>query len=419
MSSYAGIYVNGNEICSYRNVVDSGALYLFSQDELLRLEGKQAVPLSAGWRVDQINEDEIDGLQAVVYRTTVGILRDRLDVLGFGEALAQQVFDETRDEKIERQLFYVEDRNFREFADKMREELEALQRLTYLSWRKQVGDHLKSKHARSEANWNDNNPLRLFEEADERVLLRAIVEEFDDAEIVSLDMSELEAGGWLDDESRGESSIAASWNRPSSPPIIITEGTFDAFVLQSALEILKPHLANYIRFLDYEMGNEGSASAAVRTLKSFAAAGISNRIVALLDNDSAAREALMTLRGSKIPAHYRVLHYPDLPLAQQYPTLGPQGNSTMDVNRLAGSIELYLGVDVLTGSDGALKPVQWTGYMGKIKSYQGEVVDKGTVQRAFRDKVKAAKANPGLVAKQDWSGLELILARLMETLRAL
>lgn len=291
--------------------------------------------------------------------------------------------------------------------------------MDYGSWRRQVGEHLKAKQTHVETGRRDNGPLELFEAADERVLLRAIVEEFEDTDIVSLDLSELEEGGWLDTDEAVESVVATSWRLSSGPPIIITEGTFDAYVLRNAIEILKPHLTEYIRFLDYEVGNEGGASAAVRTLRSFAAAGISNRIVALFDNDSAAYEAVMALKGTQLPAHYQVLHYPDLPLAEQYPTLGPQGNSFMNVNRLAGSIELYLGTDVLTQSDGGLIPVQWRGYMGKVKSYQGEVVDKAVVQRAFKEKVSAAKADPGLVAQQDWSGLELILAMLMERLASL
>ena len=52
----------------------------------------------------------------------------------------------------------------------------------------------------------------------------------------------------------------------------------------------------------------------------------------LLDNDTAARDALRALRGATLPSHYSVLHYPDIDLARSYPTLGPSGLSEMDVN---------------------------------------------------------------------------------------
>lgn len=421
MSSYAGIYVNGKEIFSYRNEVREEALHLFSADDLLRLKGRHAVPFASAWRVEELDDAEVDELQIAVFRIPMSVLRDRLDVFGFGEPMVRQVFDELREIKIGRLTSYVDGDTFRDadIARQLSQELDALRQLDYGSWRKQVGDHLRAGQTHIKTGRRNNGPLELFEEADERVLLRAIVGEFNDADIVSLDVSELDEGGWLDSDEAVESVVEASWRQSSSPPIIITEGTFDAYVLRNAIEILRPHLAGYIRFLDYEVGNEGGASSAVRTLKSFAAAGISNRIVALFDNDSAAYEAVMAFRGTKLPSHYRVMHYPDLPLAEKYPTLGPQGNSFMNVNRLAGSIELYLGADALAQSDGSLMPVQWKGYMGKVKSYQGEVVDKAAVQRAFKEKIAVAKADPKVVEQQDWSGLECVLDKLMETLSSL
>lgn len=47
MSSYAGIYVNGREIFSYRNEVREEALHLFSADDLLRLKGRDAIPFAS------------------------------------------------------------------------------------------------------------------------------------------------------------------------------------------------------------------------------------------------------------------------------------------------------------------------------------------------------------------------------------
>jgi hypothetical protein len=195
----------------------------------------------------------------------------------------------------------------------------------------------------------------------------------DDADVL-VEASELAESRWLDDGAEHDEEVGTAdlnGERGIVPAVVITEGTFDAFVLSNALALLRPHLTPYIRFLDYDMGNEGGASAAVRTLKSFAAAGIANRIVALFDNDSAAYEAVAGLDQARLPKNYRVAHYPNLDRARAYPTVGPQGNTVMDVNHLAGSIELYLGTDVLADNDGRLRPVQWKGYMGKVKSYQG------------------------------------------------
>jgi len=142
-------------------------------------------------------------------------------------------------------------------------------------------------------------------------------------------------------------------------------------------------------------------------------------VIAVLDNDSAAHEAAMALRDISLPSNYAVMHYPDLKLAEAYPTLGPQGKTVMNVNRLAGSIELYLGTDVLTQQDGTLTPIQWKGYMGKIGSYQGEVINKVALQDNFRKKLQAAKRNADQVRTQDWSGLSLILEAIITKLSAL
>lgn len=201
-----------------------------------------------------------------------------------------------------------------------------------------------------------------------------------------------------------------------SPPVIITEGSTDARFLQATIRLRYPHLQSYIKFLDFADGAEGSAAAGVRTLKSFAAAGISNRIILLLDNDTAACDAVRALRGTKLPGHYSVLHYPDIEVARSYPTLGPGGLSEMDVNGLAGSIEMYLGIDTLTGTDGKLSPVQWRSYIEGMKAYQGEILDKAGIQNRFRDKVKQATADPNALAGQDWSGLEAIIDSLIDVL---
>lgn len=202
-----------------------------------------------------------------------------------------------------------------------------------------------------------------------------------------------------------------------TPAVVITEGTTDAEFLQAAIAIRRPHLASFIRF--YDFGSvPGGASVALSTVKSLAAAGVNNRVVVLLDNDSSAREARRSLRGVQLPSHYAVDYYPDIALAANYQSTGPTGPHTGDVNGLAGSIELYLGCDVLTDpTTGTLRPVVWTTRIPALKAYQGEVADKAAVHAAFRAKVIAAREDPSLVATQDWSGLDAILDKLMNLLR--
>jgi hypothetical protein len=142
-------------------------------------------------------------------------------------------------------------------------------------------------------------------------------------------------------------------------------------------------------------------------VRSFVGAGIANRVLALADNDMAAHDALEKLKRDGLPQGYRVMHYPELPLLKRYRTLGPHlaDPVVMDVNGKAGSLEMYLGRDLLT-VDGELVPVQWTGYVEGQKSYQGAIAKraKRRIQREFRAKVEAALQDPSVLGRQDWRG---------------
>jgi hypothetical protein len=144
-------------------------------------------------------------------------------------------------------------------------------------------------------------------------------------------------------------------------------------------------------------------------VKAFSGAGITNRIVALFDNDTAAREATRMLAAVPLPANIVVRHYPELPLLRNYPTLGPSGLTSLNVNGLAASIELYLGEDILQDGGGGLIPIQWRGYSQTLRQYQGEVIGKNTLHDAFRGKLEHCRVDRGALQTTDWSGLAAIL----------
>lgn len=168
--------------------------------------------------------------------------------------------------------------------------------------------------------------------------------------------------------------------------------------------------------MDFSTGAEGSAASLAKLVRSFVGAGIANRVVAIADNDTAAHDALGKLKTEGLPDTYRVLHYPYLPLLSNYPTLGPQfaDEVRMDVNGRAGSIEMYLGEDVLM-TDAGLSPVQWTGYVAGQGAYQGEIAPaaKKRVHNAFRVKVDAALRDRSLITDQDWTGVVSVVETIL------
>ena len=196
----------------------------------------------------------------------------------------------------------------------------------------------------------------------------------------------------------------------NSPIIILTEGSTDASILKEALVLLYPHLSAYYSFFDFQSsGAKGGTGPLVLLVKSFVAAGITNRVIALLDNDTAALEAKGVLDKISLPPNIAVLHYPDLELLRSYPTLGPGGLVPLDINGLAASIELYFGEDVLCLEQDTLTPIQWKGYNSTLNQYQGKVLQKKRLHAAFQKKLKRCKADPQVLQDTDWSGLSAIL----------
>jgi hypothetical protein len=201
-----------------------------------------------------------------------------------------------------------------------------------------------------------------------------------------------------------------------APVVVLTEGKTDAEFLRVSLAILYPHLTDLIRFLDYERKAEGGVGALVNTIRSFAAAGIVNRVVAVFDNDTAAADGLRNVDADAFAPQIQILRYPELELAKEYPTLGPPNHQSVggslllsNVNGLAGSIELYLGEDVLTKEDGSLQPVQWTSFIQGMHEFQGEITNKSRIHDKFRAKYKRALDDPEAASQGDWNGLRSIL----------
>ncbi|MFD5035986.1 hypothetical protein ACFWNI_02470 [Streptomyces sp. NPDC058377] len=415
MADYSGIYVNGNAIFTYRNERHHELEDFFTSADAVYLSGEDALPYSSAWHAGVI-DCEVDELEVYGFIATAACLKDRLNTLGFGQGLLRSGVNRLLKEEAEsctRALDYCAEQGLNdEYAKEKRDELETWLSLDFESWATQVATFIEQE----EVSRPDFNPLTIFNGADSRLLLRALVENFRGDDVLFYDLTDYVVDSGPDDI---DTDWLPVWQLDATPPVVITEGIFDAKVLRSALKLLKPELAPYIRFLDYSVGNEGGAAAAVKTLKNFAAAGIAHRIVAIFDNDSAAYEAVLGLRPDSLPEHYGVMHYPDLPLANAYPTLGPQGDSVMNVNRLAGSIELYLGKDVLESPDGILAPVQWKGYMNKVRAYQGEVTNKAALQSAFRAKLEAAENDLSMIESQDWSGIHLVLDALLDKLSSL
>jgi len=425
VSSYGSISVQGFELFTSRNGPSPDALIVFREDE------KVIKPFDVPTGADP---EEFPRTQ-LVYRATASVIRDRLELLGFTEDRVRALFENARAEEIERLNEYELQPLWREEPQSLRlaEEREIWRELTYERWLDHFARILREKPeplAMHTEEWKGATPigrhmlqrhrdLRFgFPGYDERVFLRAVCSIVEPDELFEYDLTDLLEAGYIE-----EDEDLTGWSSRVDPEveffglgiIVLTEGKSDQRFLQRSMRLLAPHVAHYFTFVDFDLHKvEGGAGRLVHALKVFAGAGVANRIIALFDNDTGALSALQSLKEVPFARNIRVLRYPDLPLGKDYPTLGPHGLIPADVNGLAGSLELYFGRDVLTNPDGTLVPVQWRGFDGRLGQYQGEVMQKGELQRRFSEKLEACEVDRSRLSEFDWTGMQLIIDDLRE-----
>jgi hypothetical protein len=335
------------------------------------------------------------------------VVRDRLELTGVDWESAAVVFKQLVDEKIE--LHREMQPRFPDLP--LADEIAYLSTLDLDSWvmavREAPADPTQSRLEFGGRRWL----FDLWEYGDVRLCLRATIECCPDG-LVCVDVTDLIEGGWLEqnEDPREVALLSFGWaERYASPIVVLTEGSTDAQILETSLAVIYPHLQEFIRFTDFTQRPESNAGALVRTVKAFAAAGITNRVVALFDADTAAHDAVRSLSGLPLPPSIAVRHLPPLDIAISYPTVGPKGAGTMDVNGKACSLDLYLGSDVLTDADGALPPIRWVAFMPGVGAWHGTVERKAELHARFAEKAKLALRAPSQVPTQDWEGLRSIL----------
>ena len=412
---------DGRPICSFRNGVDQLFFILFTREDWIELEGPEATRV-APWKQGAYEDDEV---RVTGFRTRVGALRDRLDLLGVpGWSVALEL-ERLAAERIE--LLVMFRQRYPTVPDLDGEGAKEVAYLTGLTWDRWLEDLQRGLGTGQRVErWGRREPvgsaswlMSLWDDHDTRYQLRAVLASLPPDEEITLDLDDLLEGGWLEpsvDPRDHARELVAYTSQGGLAPIVLTEGRFDVEVLTAALVLRRPHLIGYLKLPDFTQKNEGGAAALRQTVRALASAGIPNRVVALFDNDTAARDVIHAVDTSALPANLVITRLPELDLASAYPTVGPQGEHVMDVNGMAGSIEMYLGSDVLTVG-GELQPVVWGGYVSRQRVYQGEISNKDSVQERFREKVAAARLRPEVMADQDWSGLDLVLDHIVNLVR--
>jgi hypothetical protein len=168
---------------------------------------------------------------------------------------------------------------------------------------------------------------------------------------------------------------------PEEKFLVVTEGSSDAKIIQKALELYRPHIADFFRFVDMEEGYPFSGSGNLhKFVQGLVSIGIQNKVVVLYDNDAEGISKMRETQGLTLPPNVRVTQLPVLPYFRSFQTLGPSGKGRENINGKAASIECYLD---LRGR-GLPKPaVRWTSFSRERGIYQGELQHKTQYMKNF------------------------------------
>ena len=168
--------------------------------------------------------------------------------------------------------------------------------------------------------------------------------------------------------------------------LVVTEGSSDGRVLREALPLVAPDIVDFFEFVDMSENYPFTGTGNVfRFCQGLASIRIQNRILVVLDNDTAGHNAARRIGALDLPPRMRVAVLPDLDECRSVKTLGPSGEQREDINQRAVSIEWFLDT-----SSGHCPPpvVRWTSYDQQLDRYQGELIGKDDYVRDFLEAVK-------------------------------
>ena len=422
MGSITEFSIDGYPLLETKSYAVNEVLAIFRESDKRVFDRKVSERNPMVWGTPSPEDDELETV--ILYQCAAEKIAQRLDIMGFTLARAKQDFERTLRAKLldipppegDEEDVFAKDRKqfekmtFEDYAENLRSIISRrIPRVPFGdSDRTDLSD---TERYIVEADYYQEDLLMGYSCSDTRFFIRLACSLVAPDAIVEQDLTEVVHAGYyqIEDPIADNGIKALTGDYPANAKIIIlTEGSSDAAILRETLSLLYPHLAEFYAFFDFDASRAaGGASQLVSVIKAFVAAGISNRVVALFDNDTAGREAVRSIERVQLPLNVALLHYPNLERLRSYPTIGPTGTVAFDVNGLAGSIELYLGEDVIA-STGMECPVQWRGFSEGMGAYQGEVMHKGALQDAFWQRAARCRTDPRLVVETDWSGLDAI-----------
>lgn len=178
-------------------------------------------------------------------------------------------------------------------------------------------------------------------------------------------------GGWTERENiqHGISEF--------SEYLLVTEGSSDAKILRRALDILRPDISDFFRFVDMAEGYPFTGTGnLVNFAKGLVSIRIQNNVVFVFDNDAEGIACMKKCKMLSLPRNMKMMKLPNIEEFERFRTVGPQGELITNINGRGASIECYLDLP----PDAIL---QWSIYNEKLQFYQGALRGKDRYKRDF------------------------------------
>ena len=394
MGSYADCWLGKFLVISTKNHFLFSELFLSSDKKIITSSKNDLPEQLISWieNMEEVEEElfneevEEEPLNIVFYSAPTKLIKDRLELFGYSLENSLNILHRTSE-------------------DLWRLVLQEIQN-------KKDNHHNYDEDENSSLAYMLRDNEYAFLGLDINVVLRLGIEILSENNEFIYNITDLVIGGWVglnDNLDENEDDFFSSEYSSNKKIIVLTEGKSDALFLSKSLQLLYPHLFNCFSFIDFDGARvNGGAGSLANMVKSFSGAGIVNKIIAVFDNDTAAMAALKPLKKAKVSANIKIITLPDIDVLNNYPTLDPSGMVLMNVNGLAGSIEMYFGRDALCDDQGKFIPIKWTSYESSLEQYQGEIIGKDTVQKKFRRQLEMCTNDYSLIESFDWSGIKAI-----------
>lgn len=355
---------------------------------------------------ESVTDDEWEENKQIIYKSTIKIIKRRLDIMWFNLKTLEHYFNKRKDQD-EDNSELLQDFTFDEYLSKLKIIYENNVFFFWWSW-----DFTWQDEYITYILW-DMETLDPRVDIDLRYYLRGFIERIDEDSEVKVDLSDLIQWGYCDiGEKFAESNL-----KSDDKVIIFGEWKTDIEFIGKTMQLLYPEYFDYYTFLDIEVSKlPWWAERIVTYCQSFISAWIINKTIFVFDNDLAWHQAKdKLLKIGAIPSNFCILTYPDIELANNYPTLCPTWIENLNVNWSACSLEMYFCENTLKDNSQNLIPIQWKIFNEEYQKYHWSFSDwdKSSIQNKFKTILNECKTDRSKIDYYDFDNINILLEMIL------